>query len=167
VPLLQPDNVEVVEYTMRLNLGRIPKACCLLFMILSTATLEGCDHFQQGAAVRSASVSPKNAKAVCKSKAVSKQEAATRPRAASGFPLPVRELLAAPAAPDCEFHGSDPNADERQKLDYERQCYRHAEIIARDRLARLQSSVRAMTVDHCQWSATRPGELEPFDVAED
>jgi len=153
---------------MRLNLGQIPKACCVLLVVLCTATLEGCEQFRQGAVVRSASVSPKNAKAVCRPKTVSKQEAASRPRAASGpVPLPARELLTAPVAPDCEFRASDPNADERQKLDYERQCYRHAEIIARDRLARLQSSVRTMAVDHCQWSATRPGELESFDVAED
>jgi hypothetical protein len=34
-----------------------------------------------------------------------------------------------------------PKADERQKLDYERQYYRHAEMIVRSRLQLLQGSV--------------------------
>jgi hypothetical protein len=57
-------------------------------------------------------------------------------------PVRDRELLNPPAAPDCEFKTSDdPKADERQKLDYERQCYRHAEMIVRSRLHLLQASV--------------------------
>jgi hypothetical protein len=48
-------------------------------------------------------------------------------------------LLVPQPEPDCTFAGSA--ADERLKLDYERQCYRHAEMIARSRLLRLQNVV--------------------------
>ena len=57
------------------------------------------------------------------------------------IPVPGRELLNRQAEPDCEFKTTDPKADERQKLDYERQCYRHAEMIVRSRLQLLQGSV--------------------------
>jgi hypothetical protein len=72
------------------------------------------------------------------------------------IPLPARTLLVAPEEPDCEL--KDPNADERQKLDYERQCYRHAGIIARERMRLLQASVRrtAQAINRCQWFAAQP-----------
>lgn len=78
-----------------------------------------------------------------------------------------RALLVSSVEPDCAFKTDDPNADERQKLDYERQCYRHAEIIVRDRLSRLQNSVRttARVIDHCRLSGAWPDDLETFDVA--
>ena len=60
------------------------------------------------------------------------------------IPLPEASLLSPQPEPICET--TDTNADERQKLDYERQCYRHAEMIARDRLQLLQKSVDA-TID--------------------
>ncbi|HEX4553747.1 MAG TPA: hypothetical protein VH249_07160 [Xanthobacteraceae bacterium] len=53
--------------------------------------------------------------------------------------LPDHPLLVPQPEPDCTFAGSA--ADERLKLDYERQCYRHAEMIARSRLLRLQNVV--------------------------
>src|SRR5262245_45578398 len=56
-------------------------------------------------------------------------------------PLPSLTLLAPQPEPNCEFPTTDSSADERQRLDYERQCYRHAEIIARARLRLLQRSV--------------------------
>jgi hypothetical protein len=37
---------------------------------------------------------------------------------------------------------ADPDQGLRAKLDYERQCYRHAELIARNRLETLQDAVR-------------------------
>jgi hypothetical protein len=62
-------------------------------------------------------------------------------------PLPSPALLTRASEPKCAFDaGADPAADERAKLDYERQCYRHAEIIARHRLALLQNAVRKMIV---------------------
>jgi hypothetical protein len=58
---------------------------------------------------------------------------------------PSRALLAPQPAPDCEFKRSDlktvdPEQWARLKLDYERQCYQHAEKRVRDRLKRLQAS---------------------------
>jgi hypothetical protein len=58
---------------------------------------------------------------------------------------PDRALLTPQPAPDCEFKASDlktidPDEWARLKVDFERQCYRHAEKIARDRLRRLQAS---------------------------
>jgi hypothetical protein len=84
-------------------------------------------------------------------------------------PLPDRALLVSAVEPDCEFRTTDPNADERQKLDYERQCYRHAELIVRDRLMRLQEQVRrtARAIDYCTLSETWPDDLEPFDLAQE
>jgi hypothetical protein len=54
---------------------------------------------------------------------------------------PTQALLKPQPEPDCTFPETDTAADERQKLDYERQCYRHAEMIARARLQLLQESV--------------------------
>jgi hypothetical protein len=58
---------------------------------------------------------------------------------------PDPELLAPQPAPDCEFGRADVKAvdpDEwtRLKAEYERQCYRDAEKVARDRLIQLQAS---------------------------
>ena len=60
------------------------------------------------------------------------------------LPPSVRALLAEQPAPNCTIPANEANADERQKLDYERQCYRQAEIIVRDRLLRLQKAVGAI-----------------------
>jgi hypothetical protein len=57
------------------------------------------------------------------------------------IPLPDPALLAFQDEPRCEFTGSDVEDDGRIRLDYERQCYRHAEMIARDRLRALQEAV--------------------------
>ena len=63
----------------------------------------------------------------------------------SPIPLSDRSLLEPQPSPDCTFKGplSNPvTAEEmRMKLDYEQQCYRQAESIARDRLLQLQNSV--------------------------
>ena len=63
---------------------------------------------------------------------------------------PDRALLAAPVKPDCTFHEiglgdtvPDPAEAERHKLEYERRCYRRAEMRVRARLRRLQASVAA------------------------
>ena len=79
----------------------------------------------------------------------------TRPAAKTGglagagtqIPLPNRALLAPPAEFNCEFKAASPNTQAdaatalRAKLEYERQCYRHAEMILRDRLLGLQAAV--------------------------
>jgi len=59
--------------------------------------------------------------------------------AATPIPVPAASLLTPQPEPSCEI--GDINADERQKLDYERQCYRHAEMIVRSRLHVLQGAV--------------------------
>jgi rare lipoprotein A (peptidoglycan hydrolase) len=69
----------------------------------------------------------------------------TRPPARPSIPLPDRALLTPPPDLNCEFKAAntDPGADAalQTKLDYERQCYRHAAMIAHDRLRNLQASV--------------------------
>jgi hypothetical protein len=57
------------------------------------------------------------------------------------LPLPDKALLGRLPEPDCKFKTNEADTDDRQKLDYERQCYRHAEFIARNRLLLLQGSV--------------------------
>jgi hypothetical protein len=69
-----------------------------------------------------------------------------RPGRASRNPFAGSGVAHAPAAPDCELKtqpqsGQADPAAERTKLDYERQCYRHAELIVRGRLQRLQVAV--------------------------
>jgi hypothetical protein len=58
-----------------------------------------------------------------------------------------RALFALQPAPNCEYKGSDldtvdPDLWPRLKLDFERRCYQHAEMIARNRLRLLQTSAR-------------------------
>ena len=64
------------------------------------------------------------------------------------IPLPSPARLQRQPVPDCVFRGqasTPPTAEEtRQKLDYEQQCYRQAEIIVRGRLHQLQDSVYEM-----------------------
>jgi len=61
------------------------------------------------------------------------------------IPLPDRALLQRQEEPDCGFRGtlsSPMTAEEiQQKLDYEQQCYRQSELIARARLHALQEAV--------------------------
>jgi hypothetical protein len=64
----------------------------------------------------------------------------TQLASAGDLPLPEKALLAPQPEPDCRFKG-DAKADERQRLDYEQQCYRQAEMIVHERLRRLQRSV--------------------------
>lgn len=58
-------------------------------------------------------------------------------------------LLAPQPAPDCNFDEPvsktvDPDQWARLKLDYERQCYQHAEKVVRERLVSLQQAVGGM-----------------------
>lgn len=70
----------------------------------------------------------------------------TGPGAKAAIRLPDQALLTPQTEPDCEPkiqpspNQADPAA-ERTKLDYERQCYRHAELIVRGRLRVLQVAV--------------------------
>jgi hypothetical protein len=65
--------------------------------------------------------------------------------AACDAPLPDTALLKPQPAPKCQPKGDATVSDDAtklRKLDYEAQCYRHAEMIARNRLGRLQESVQ-------------------------
>jgi hypothetical protein len=68
------------------------------------------------------------------------------PRARASIPLPAQALLASPPEFECEKTTpkgaqTDPDTALGARLDYERQCYRQAEMILRDRLLGLQASV--------------------------
>ncbi len=68
-----------------------------------------------------------------------------RDRAEPRVCRPDPALLAPQPAPDCEFKRADlktVDSDEwaRLKIEYERQCYKNAETIARERLSSLQAS---------------------------
>jgi hypothetical protein len=65
--------------------------------------------------------------------------ASARIGANPAVPLPDQALLAPPPEFSCELK-AEAGSDAR-KLDYERQCYRHAEMILRDRLLQLQASL--------------------------
>ena len=109
--------------------------------------LAGCDRARFSAVERTASISPK-------------------PVSRAVVPQPIRAQLSGPAEPDCEYKATEASIDDRQKLDYERQCYRHAEMITRERLRLLQNSVRSMAraADRCQWYAALPPGLQAFDA---
>jgi len=80
-----------------------------------------------------------------------------RPGSRTRIPLPSQALLKLQPKPYCEFKATgreddksqpqrsqtDSSTDDslRMKFDYERQCYRHAEILVRARLRLLQASV--------------------------
>jgi hypothetical protein len=78
-------------------------------------------------------------------------------RARSRMAMAEVDLLKQQPAPDCRYRGGkggepvsraadgagESKPDEAHiKLDYERQCYKHAEMIARERLAKLQITMR-------------------------
>jgi len=135
----------------------IRASACVLAAALCATALAGCapDHrgrssVQAGTAETGRSDVPQASPTPARPRAVriAKAGAATRPASRTPIPLPDRALLNPQPVPSCEFKTqpqpgqADPNA-ERTKLDYERQCYRHAEIIARGRLEQLQASVGA------------------------
>jgi len=69
----------------------------------------------------------------------------TRPYAELRVRRPDPALLEPQWAPDCEFKRADlkvvdPEEWARLKTEYERQCYRDAERVARERLSQLQAS---------------------------
>jgi hypothetical protein len=96
----------------------------LLAVALSAVALAGCDCTSRGVAVTR----------------IAKADVSAGQQSRAPVPLPSRTLLTPQTEPDCKYSG-DSAADEQQKLDYERQCYRHAEMIARNRLRLLQGSV--------------------------
>jgi hypothetical protein len=91
--------------------------------------------------VQTKSPSPRTVGAHTATPAIAKNPISVPVPAKIAMSIPAPELLAAPSEPDCAFDKTRADADDRQKLDYERQCYRHAEMIIRARLKRLQGDV--------------------------
>jgi hypothetical protein len=146
-------DAERLDYVMRIQRKRFLSGCGLCIAICA-ATLAGCDSprhvFLERHRVveRTARISRPVSRATlprpprAQPRAVERTARISRPVSRATLPLPPRAQLSAPVEPDCKLN--DPNADERQKLDYERQCYRHAEMIVRERLLLLQSWVGRM-----------------------
>jgi len=101
---------------------------CALGVVVCSGVLAGCDRAGRGLTAYHAPNS-------------SAHHASTNAGSKTSIPLPARTLLERQPEPDCEFKAGEGEADGLRKLDYERQCYRHAEMIARGRLEQLQSSV--------------------------
>jgi hypothetical protein len=97
--------------------------------------LAGCDRPDRGLMLSSTDTY---------SSKVHRSRSSTVRRSRTPIPVPDRALLEPRPEPQCQFAGTDPNADERWKLDYERQCYRQAEMIVRYRLELLQNAVHKM-----------------------
>jgi hypothetical protein len=100
-------------------------SACMLMVVFFAVILAGCNQHTRG---RTMSRTPNTYSSVSSG-------------SRTLVPLPDKALLGRLPEPDCKFKTSGADTDDRQELDYERQCYRHAEIIARLRLLRLQGSV--------------------------
>jgi hypothetical protein len=146
----------------------VQPAARLLAVALSAAALAGCVHDAQGVSassntastgkVRTASIeylrSAGSAAGSAHAKNIATDRIATgsvtgdslahplRSRTKRLIPRPGGALLEKQPEPACDFKSELPDGDDPviTILDYERQCYRHAEIIVRGRLDRLQSS---------------------------
>ena len=77
-----------------------------------------------------------------------------RPHSRTAVARPDQGLLTPPHEPNCEYKPAavattqsltpaDAAEAQRVKLDYERQCYRHAELIVRAKLKQVQSALAA------------------------
>lgn len=83
----------------------------------------------------------------------------------AAMPLPDTALLKQQPAPKCETRaaaaaGEGGEAARLKKLDYEVQCYRHAEMIARNRLVRLQNSIKESAKAAAKPSASASASLD-------
>src|SRR5947208_1564189 len=140
-----------------LRAGRAGVVLCAVMLLVGSAA-----GAPRGAAAQSAAddryVSPSNRAAG--REATPARRAVTgnvpRSRAKAAVRVPDQALLKLPAEPDCEYKpataaattpgapaASDPAEAQRVKLDYERQCYRHAALIARDKLRQVQAALAA------------------------
>src|SRR5215470_56008 len=103
-------------------------SACMLGVVVCAGMLAGCDRGGRGLTTYQAS-------------APNMRHTSKSARSSPSIPLPDRELLVRQPEPDCEFKAGEADTDGLRKLDYERQCYRHSDMIARGRLEQLQSSV--------------------------
>jgi hypothetical protein len=124
----------------------------LIFLAVCAACLAGCATQQ----TMSGAVPKATSKASASAKTISARSNFARPHptrtrfagrrstANASIPLPGPALLERQPSPDCEFRGTptgNAGEDARMRLDYQQQCYRHAEGIVRTRLDTLQDSV--------------------------
>jgi hypothetical protein len=118
--------------------------CTMLAAAFCVLALGGCAPrmIADGSRISRATDRAVHAKTVLKSGSTKK---IVHARTKSPIPLADRSLLQPLPKPDCTFKGplSNPiTAEEmRMKLDYEQQCYRQSESIARERLQQLQDAV--------------------------
>jgi len=122
---------------------RAPKwlAACI---ILCSASLAGCARNQPQREMSAAPREVKSPPAVRKVVYVRRQAEPVR-YSASQIHRPDAALMSPQPAPDCDFDRPDlktvdPDQWARLKAEYERQCYRDAEKVARERLGALQSA---------------------------
>jgi hypothetical protein len=122
---------------------RAPKwlAACI---ILCSASLAGCARNQPQREISAAPREVKPPAPVRKVVYVRRQAEPVR-YSAPQIHRPDAALMSPQPAPDCDFGRSDlktvdPDQWARLKAEYERQCYRDAEKVARERLGALQSA---------------------------
>src|SRR5713226_82753 len=114
-------------------------SACVLVVAVYAVTLAGCDRAGRGSTMsRTANTN------------ISTSAGSRIP-----IPLPGRTLLNPQPEPDCELKATEPATDDLTKLEYERHCYRHAEMIVRSRLQLLQGSVgkTIKAIKRNEWSA--------------
>jgi hypothetical protein len=110
--------------------SKYAKQLSCVLVILGAVTLAGCNDTTRGLKASNTGVVARLG-----------PRTAVRPGPRTAVPLPRYELLKPPPDFKCEFETVDPKPDALRKLDYERQCYRHASMILRARLDHLQGSV--------------------------
>jgi hypothetical protein len=118
-------------------------SACVLVVAFYAVTLTGCDRAERGflgSSTANTHISNRTANTHI-SKRTANTHISKRVGSRTPIPLPDRTLLTPPPEPDCEIKTTEPENDELTKREYEAHCYRHAEMIVRDRLELLQSSV--------------------------
>jgi hypothetical protein len=154
---------------LRAGLRTRGPACVLaraLVVVISAMALAACSNISRGRTISGTAYSkkfaqprgmlPNRQQGAVRTRVISPtapSEPSIEPKPAEPVPLPEAVLLSPQSEPGCEASGAD--TDERQKLDYERQCYRHAEMIVRSRLQLLQDSVgrTISAVKRNEWSS--------------
>jgi len=142
-------NVLRASFQRRELLRRLARTCVVVICVMALAGCSGITYSHvtshtanSGKFTEPTSGTPTPLRAAPRSRMISQTantEKLTEPKPARPIPLPAAPLLVPQPEPNCE--ATDASANERQKLDYERQCYRHAEMIVRARLQLLQGSV--------------------------
>jgi hypothetical protein len=149
--LLRKAGADGLPLTVACGLGRrYPRLlCCVVAAISYAVALAGCAPDQRQSI---STISRKRAVTVSRPAKLPRVQTtgSISPASRTAIPLPDEALLTPQPEPQCEFKtqpGQTDAATERvMKLDYEQQCYRHAEIIVRNRLQLLQVAV-GKTID--------------------